>query len=234
MGLHEQLKVFTGSYVADRHPDLWAALAAAEGADSPADERVTAELLAPVVAAAADRRVRVACPAYYTLFVLTDYFTAARQAVATLARDSRSHARTWAVLSVGRHTPRQFQLEVIGGGLADRSDQVRRHAANQALTYRLRELLPAMESAAAGARSAGVRREIEHCRLLLRDGYTVTPAGDDGVNVSVAYEGGGIGGPYVTRAELEARGIEAIVSEALARRRRERQAEQGAGGIRGV
>jgi hypothetical protein len=184
------------------------------------DERVTTDLLAPVVDAASDTKTSVARPAYYVLLVLTNYFTAAQQAVARMAQDSRSHVRVWAVLSVGRHAPRALQLQVIGGGLTDRSAQVRRHAANQALTYRLRELLPALEAAAAGVRSAAVRQEIEHCCRLLRDGYFLTPADGDGVDLSVAFEGGGVGSLSVSRVELEARGVEALVSEFQARHRR--------------
>jgi hypothetical protein len=216
--LQEELKLFTGSYVADRHSDLWAALTSIDGADPSADERVTTELLAPVVAAASDTKLTVARPAHYVLWVLTNYFSAARQCVARMVQDPRSHARVWAVLSVGNRAPRPFQLEILRHGLSDRGEQVRRHAACRALSYHLQELLPDMEAAAVRVRNAAVRQEIENCHRLLRDGYFVTPAKGDRVALTVALDGGGVKSRLVSRVELETRGIESLVSELKARR----------------
>jgi hypothetical protein len=77
-----------------------------------------------------------------------------------------------------------------------------------------------MEAAESGVRSAAVRQEIEHCCRLLRDGYFLTPADGDWVDLHVAFEGGGVGSLIVSRVELEARGVEALVSEFQARHRR--------------
>jgi hypothetical protein len=76
-----------------------------------------------------------------------------------------------------------------------------------------------METAAARERKADVRREIEQCHLLLRDGYILTPVGADQFDLSVAFERGGFGGKTVSRAELEERGVEAVAAAFRATRR---------------
>lgn len=212
MDVSEQLKLFVGDYVREQHPRLWRALGPAGDTGAPADHRMTEALLAPLVAAVSDTRDTVARPAHYVLWALTDFSTAARQAVSQLSRNPRGHVRTWAVLCVGRGAPRPFQLDVRGRGLSDRCALVRRRAASQALSHRLRELLPALEAAVARERNAAVRQELDTCHRPLRDGYFLTPA-DGGVDVTVAIEGGGVGGRFVSRAELETRGVEAIVSK---------------------
>jgi hypothetical protein len=200
-------------YVRERHPKLWSALSYAGGSGVPADEQVTAALLAPVVAEASDTRASVAEPANYVLLALTNYFTMAQRAIAGMARGSRYLVRAWAMLDVGRRAPRPFQLEVLGGGLSDRSALVRRQAASRAVSLRLRELLPSLAAVASRERKPAVREELDTGHRLLRDGYILTPAGRGHVSVTVSFDGGGIGSTTVSRAELKARGVEAIAAE---------------------
>src|SRR5262249_51460476 len=117
------------------------------------------------------------------------------------------------MLDVGRRAPRPFQLEVLGRGLTDRSALVRRQAASQALAHRLQELLPSLEAATSRERKPAVRKELDTCHRLLRDGYILTSAGRGYVEVTVSFDGGGIGSTTVSRAELKARGVEAIAAE---------------------
>lgn len=203
--------------VRKRYPKLWRVLSAAGDSGVPKDGRVTAALLAPVVTAASDRRASVADPANSVLRILTNYFTAAQQAVARMAQHSHSRVRAWAMVDLGRRAPRALLLEVLGRGLSDRSAEVRQHAADQALSHCLRELLPAMEAAAARERNAIVQRDLARCHRLLRDRYILTPAGGGQVELTAAFEGGGVGSTFVSRAELKARGAEAIASEMAAR-----------------
>jgi hypothetical protein len=206
-------------YVRERHRRLWRVLSSAGGSGAPADERVTAALLAPVVAAVSHTNSSDWETATYVLLVLTDYFIAAQQAVSRMARDSQYLVRVSAMLGVGRRAPRSLRREVLKRGLSDRSALVRRHAANQVVFHDLRELLPALETAAARERKADVRREIERCHLRLRDGYILTPVGGDNFDLSVAFERGGFGTKTVSRAELEARGVEALAAAFRASRR---------------
>jgi hypothetical protein len=203
-------------YVREWHPRLWRVLSSA---GVPADERVTAALLAPVVAAVSDANPSDAETATHVLLVLTDYFTAAQQAVSRMARDAKYMVRVSAMIGVGWRAPRPLRLEVLGRGLKDRSALVRRHAANQALFHGLRELLPALEAAAAREPKPAVRAELDECHRLLRDGYILTPDGRDRVIVKVTFDRGGTGSTVVSRAEVEARGVEAIAAAFRASRR---------------
>jgi hypothetical protein len=224
VNIRKRLQLFVDDYVREEHPKLWKVLAPAAGSRVPPDDRVTEALLAPVVAAVADTRASVARPAHYVLWVLTDHFTAARQAVSRMLQDSRGHVRTWAMLCVGEGAPRPFQLDVLRRGLSDRCAPVRRQAANRAWSYRLRELLPEMEAAAARERNAKVRWEIDCCLRLLRDGYSVTPSTGGQVVLTVALDDGGIGSRFVSRTELKSRGVETVASELRAKLSRRRQA----------
>jgi hypothetical protein len=216
--VREQLKLFVGDYVREQYPGLWRALAPGRKGGAPADDRVTEALLAPVVEAVSDARDAVARPAHYVLWALTDFSAAAREAVSELSRSPRGHVRTWAVLCVGRGAPRPFQLEVLRRGLSDRCSLARRQAADRALSYRLRELLPELGAAVARERGAAVRRELDTCHRLLRDGYVLTPAGRGYVGLTVAFDGGGVGTRTVSRAELRERGAETLAAEYRASR----------------
>jgi hypothetical protein len=210
-------RLYVDSYVRERHPKLWGVLSSPGRSGVLADEQVTTALLAPVVAVASDTRASVAEPANYVLLALTDYFTAAQRAVAGMAQDSRYLVRAWAMLDIGRRAPRPFQLEVLGRGLLDRSALVRRQAASQALFHRLGELLPSLAAAVSRERKPAVRKELDTYHRLLRDGYLLTPAGRGYVDVTVDFDGGGIGSETVSRAELNARGVEAIAAALRAR-----------------
>jgi hypothetical protein len=207
----EQLEPFA-SYLRDGFPALAHVLWSAEVS---ADEAVTAELLAPLVTAACDARAGIAVNAVWVLWVLTADSTAARSAVAGMARHKQSHIRNNAMASVSKLAPLGFKREVIERGLRDRTGRVREKAADRALSLCLREVIPELESAVASERNAGTKRGLEFTLKLLRDGYFVTPADDDEVQVTIAFDGG-VGGCFVPRDELESRGAEAVVAQWLA------------------
>jgi len=220
MSLREQLQLFD-AYLRNRFPELAEVLSSAEARrHAPPDDLVTAELLAPVVAAASDARVSVARNAAWVLWVLTGFFTAAQEAVARMAQDPRAHVRHHAMVSVGKLAPLPLKLEVLGRGLRDRSARVREKAADRARASYVREITPELESAAARERNAAIKRRLERVLGLLRDGYFVSPARGAEVEVVIAVKDG-TASYLVSRAELKARGVEALVMDFFAKDRHE-------------
>lgn len=180
------------------------------------EEPITPPLLAPLVeAVATTRRCLLECAACF-LSELTGRYEAACDAVARMARDTRSEVRLGAILCLGKRTPRPLVLAVVQQGLRDTSARVRRKAADWAVRLRLHELLPDLQSAARREGDEKAARVMDFALKLLREGRLIEPQ-PGGTFAVVAYGCDGIVSRLVPRRELRWRGLEAIVAELAGR-----------------
>ena len=212
--VRDDIEGWLNRIIRPRCPELEPIIVAAAEAYDAAEEggELPPELLRPVVDAASDSHRPVYEFAVSLLRRLTGRFPEACQAVADMAGHPKSHVRFNAILSLGRGTPAPLALEILRQGLRDRSSRVRIKAADWSGTLRLREMVPDLERASANERDPKTKREIDFALALLRDGYLLRPADHDGFHV-VAFFSGGINSRWVSRTELEQRGIEAIAAE---------------------
>jgi hypothetical protein len=146
------------------------------------------------------------------LVKLTEQFAEARQAVVSMAQDSRSHVRFNAILCLGKSTPRALTLQLIRQCLRDKSARVRQKAADWAGRLRVREIVPDLEQAKSKESYAKARESIAFNLQLLRDGYILERNPDGSCDVST-FTNNGIAARWVSGSELKQRGIAAIVAE---------------------
>jgi hypothetical protein len=211
----EEYEPWLRDYIRKRYPTLEPAMLAAINAfDSiKSSKEITEDLLAPIVEAASSSRRPLFENATTFLAALTGNHDEAREAVARMAVNPRSHVRFNAILCLGKATPLEFSLRLIRQGLRDKSASVRLKAADWAGRLRVREVVPELEQALEKETNAKARDTIGFELSLLRDGFIVKPGPDDGLHVATYSTGGGVAGRWVRRAELESRGLAAIVAE---------------------
>jgi hypothetical protein len=205
-------------YLRKRQPDLEPQmLAAIDAFDIIQEEnRVDSALLAPIVEAASSSRRPLCENATSFLGKLTGEYVLARESVDRMALDSRSYVRFNAILCLGKATPLDFAIRLIRQGLRDKSAHVRKKAADWAGSLRLREAVPDLESALTVETNTKAKETIEFELRLLRDGHILEPDSDDGFFIT-AFISNGVGGRWVSRVELEQRGIETIIAEMASR-----------------
>jgi hypothetical protein len=189
-------------------PKLRAALAAYDAAA--AETAASGEAIAPIVRAALDPHVEIYEPATQLLGHLTASHEAARVAVDKMAQQSNWQYRFNALMSLSTSTPKDFATVLVRRLLADASSRVRAKAAEQALHLELAALIEAVGEASASESSDTAIHSFELSRDLMRDGYAVKPSGD-GFLISV-WTGAGVTGSWFSRADVEQRGLEAILA----------------------
>lgn len=112
------------------------------------------------------------------------------------------------------HFARDVLAPVVAAGLEDRAKLVRLAAARKADRLDLQSLLPRLRALAPTERDADVRDELELHVALMEDGYRVEPGGD--AEYEFLWIRGGLS-TSVPRAEIEARGLEAVVAHIIER-----------------
>jgi hypothetical protein len=137
-------------------------------------------------------------------------FPAARNAVSKMSRDSKVHVRVNALVALHSAEPFDLHEEVLRTALTDRSAQVRRLAADKAMQFGLRQLLPDLEAAIEAERNLSVRKNLVWEHALLRDGYFLELRADKRVSVTFRTLGGGAAMTLVTAQELKDKGLKAI------------------------
>jgi hypothetical protein len=194
-----------------------ALLAAIDAFDSiQRNRRITPELLAPIVEAASSSRGPLFENATRFLGQLTGQFAQACDAVEGMAQNPRSHVRFNAIISLHKSTPLPLTLRILRRGLRDKSARVRAKAADWAGMLRLREIIPDLEEATARERHEETQRTMEFELKLLRDGYILEPGPNDGFNVTTFCRVG-ITSRWISRSELEQRGVDAVAAEMAAK-----------------
>jgi hypothetical protein len=103
--------------------------------------------LAPLIAAATSDRAPLYGAATGMLGRLAEAHEAAREAVMSMATDSKWHVRFNAVLCVNERAPRSFAFTIIRIGLGDKSWRVREKAADWAFRCHFIALLPDLREA---------------------------------------------------------------------------------------
>jgi hypothetical protein len=202
-----------------RYPELeHPLLAVVDGFDAiQANAIIDAGDLRPIVEAASSQRRPLLENATTLLSELTERYEEARGAVAAMSEDSRNHVRFNAILCLGSPTPLAFTLGILRRSLRDKSARVREKAADWAGRLRLREFVPDLESAFSIEQNSKAKRTIEFELKLLRDGYILEPR-REGFFVTTHRSGGGVTAQFVPHAELEQRGIDAIVADMTERK----------------
>ena len=84
--------------------------------------------------------------------------------------------------------------------------------AEQAEWLDMNEFIPVLTKALAVEKDGKTKRSLEHSLRMLRDGY-ILDRQDDGTYSFWTRTSDGHGGRYVTEAELNSKGIDAIVRE---------------------
>lgn len=201
-------------YLRPRYPELEATLVRAIEAYEMIHQtgRATPELLAPIVAAASSPRRLVLNNAVPLLSRLIGPFAEARDAVASMAQDSRCHVRFNAMACLDISAPPALALPLLRQGLQDRSARVREKAACQASRLRIRELIPDLEQAESRERNVPTKESITFSLKLLRDGYILKPDSEGGFWITIPTNNGGFRGRWIAREELLRLGLEAIIA----------------------
>jgi hypothetical protein len=136
----------------------------------------------------------------------------AQIAVLDMIRNRKWQVRFNAILCLCKATPRDLIHQVLSTGLKDASCRVRAKAADWALTLRFRDAIPNLSVALENESDDGTRRTIEFSLRLLRDGYILEPAHDEGFYLTLPYKGG-ISSEYIADAELRERDPETLIAE---------------------
>jgi hypothetical protein len=215
----EKYEPWISDFLRKRYPELEAPLLAAIDAFDLIDQRqqIDEGLLRFIVEAASSSRRTLYENATSLLGELTERYGEARDAVAGMSQNTRSHVRFNAILCLCRSTPLSFSLDLIRRGLRDASARVRAKAADWPGRLRARDVVLDLEHALAQETNETARSTIEFELRLLRDGYILEPAQDDGFQVTT-YSCNGVAGRWIERSELEQRGIDAIVADLAARK----------------
>ncbi len=178
------------------------------------ENRLDAALLAPIVEAACDSHALLYENVPRFLGKLTAESPLARESVERMAVDSKSHVRFNAILCLRKETPPDFTLRLLQQGLRDKSSRVRTKAADWAGRLLVAELVPDLEAAFAKEKHETTKGTLEFELRLLRDGYILEPDEDDDDHFSITVRiPNGTRGGWVSRSELDQRGIQAIVAE---------------------
>jgi hypothetical protein len=215
----EKYEPWLRDFLRKRYPELESPLRAAIEAFDSIEQRqqIDGELLRPIVEAASSSRRPLSENATSLLGKLTERYGEARDAVAKMSKNTRSHVRFNAILCLCKSTPLLFSLDLIRRGLRDTSARVRAKAADWAGRLRAQEVVLDLEQALAQETIESARSTIEFELKLLRDGYILEPDQDDGFQVTT-HSHDGVAGRWIKRSELEQRGIHAIVADLAARR----------------
>jgi hypothetical protein len=144
---------------------------------------------------------------------------AARDAMSNLMNSARSPVRSRILGAVHDRLPKQFCIDLVNRGLADRSKRVRGAAADCCRRFILREMLDALSQVASRETDAGVKFELEYAMGLIRDEYFVYARPDgtrafvvrisDGYPPALLYPVPG----YCAVADIEGRGPAAVAEE---------------------
>ncbi len=201
-------------YVRLRYPELEPALRAASDADDAIRSKKcpTADLLEPIITAASSQRRPLSETGTTLLGRLAVCYPEACAAVGRMAQSKSSHVRFNAVLCLRAGVPRDVAIEILKGALRDRSSQVRKKAADQALALRYAEMTENLEEAAAEESDARVKETLLFSTGLLRAGYLVEPRGSDSVLVT-ALTRDSVRSRLVPNSQIHAGGLAAVVSE---------------------
>jgi hypothetical protein len=129
----------------------------------------------------------------------------AQDAIAALAEARQVHGRINALVAIESFPvgPRHHRL--IGMLLRDRSRRVRGLAADKAVSFGLKELLPELNQAVEAETNPELRDELEGQVALLRDGYRVR-ARDDGSMWVTCRKGRGVVSRFFSLGQFESEG----------------------------
>jgi hypothetical protein len=103
----------------------------------------------------------------------------AQDAIAALAEARQVHGRVNALVALEAFPVGRLHVRLIGMLLRDRSRRVRGLAADKAMSFGLKELLPELVQAVEAETNPELHDELEAQVTLLRDGYRIS-ARDDG------------------------------------------------------
>jgi hypothetical protein len=208
-----EVERWIGEYLRKRRPHLERAYRAAwEAFRRSLSSGVLKEVdLTEVVRAARAKEATLWDSATGWLAALTRNHPEARQAVRSMSLDGLAHVRFNALCCLGSRSSRPLLLDVILPAINDKSSRVRWKAVDKAGAVELREAIPVIEDRRRVEQDPKVRRTIDFTLPLLRDGYTLEER-DGELHLTVSAVGG-IRGGSVTRAEIERRGLPAIVEE---------------------
>lgn len=134
-----------------------------------------------------------------------------------LAKHPKGRARFAALCALSRSMPRSIVDEMLVSGLKDKNADCRWKAAETALEFRKRWLLPFMIDVLARETSEKAKIGIEYAVAHMRDGYQLKPLTSDRYSLWLQRRGGSIS-ITVTATELAEKSIDAIVAGLASRK----------------
>ena len=173
----------------------------------------------------------------FLLARLTRDWPEACDAVLEMAGHKKAAVRYNAMWSVRADTPAAVLERVLTLGLEDRSKRIRALAADRIMMLNVVELLPRLEAAVVREADPSARALLECTLQVTRDGYVLRRVRPGWWSLSYVWtsEDGSIrsfGGPTVSQAELDEKGILGILAESRERNARlhaTREPTMGAG-----
>jgi hypothetical protein len=175
--------------------------------------RIVPRDLRPILDCACSARIPLVEEVSILLARLTARYLEARNAVADMCNDKRSHVRRNAIVCLGRRTPRRFVAQILRKSLADKSASVRSKAADWALRLDLSVLVPDLEVALTKESHRDTHTTIDFSIRLLRDGYVLDkPCADGAMSITVRHAGHLLD-DSTTAKEIEKKGLQAIIRE---------------------
>jgi hypothetical protein len=176
------------------------------------NKRIDRTHLNSVIRAASSSRVTLSATATDFLKDLSARYPEVCEAILKMVNDRRWFVRSSALLSVGRETPRDLVITILKMGLRDRSTRVRGLAAWQVQSLHISEMITGLEDQNEIEPNPEVKYTIDMNLRLLRDGYFIQIINGFSPYVWIPTENG-IGGATISQNEIDAKGIQSVISE---------------------
>ncbi len=177
---------WVNTYLRSRYPELVPLYA--EACSIAAEAKASACLTAPqarrLSELAASSRAPLGENVAGLLGELAAAIPEAQDAIAALAGARQVHGRINALVAIESFPVGRLHVRLIGMLLRDRSRRVRRLAADKAMGFGMKELLPELIQAVQAETNLQLRDELEAQVALLRDGYRVRALDDGSVWVT--------------------------------------------------
>jgi hypothetical protein len=173
--------IWIDTYLKPRYPELVPLCTEARSiaSDAQASGRLTVPQARRLIELASSARTPLGENVAGMLGELAGAIPEAQDAIAALAEARQVHGRINALVAIESFPVGRLHVRLIGVLLRDRSRRVRGLAADKAVSFGLKELLPELIQAVQAETNPELREELEAQVALLRDGYRVS-ARDDG------------------------------------------------------
>lgn len=179
--------------------------------------RVTAEDLAPLVAAASSRHTLVfetGAKLLNDLSCLAGRQQVVEEAIRGMATSRDATARFHAVAYLEGEARREFLLEIVRLALADKSAKVRWKGVDVANRLDLKELIPDLKQLQKTERNTGVLETLASELPLLEQGWVVQPVKDSkDFSLWIKHRDGSTSGTVISKAQSQGPALKTAIAK---------------------